>query len=403
MKLERCREENKGFSLLVLEADNLDRIRDSLGAEAVEPALIGMAQRLRALVDTSDTLACISGFQFIVASTGLGTEMERRVLEWMRVLSQPVQSQGRAFSLKISAGLCRGDGHADTSTLLRRAGLALTAARDGGGERLRWFEPGMQTRAVERLELEQLLRIGLSKREFRLVFQPQVNLASGEIPLMEALVRWQHPLRGPVSPAEFIPVAEASGQIIELGAWIMEQACRQASHLLRRLGRTPVVSVNVSPLQIQTPGLVQVVERCLAKHALDPSYLEIEVTEGVLLGDGEQAMQTLAALRAMGVKIAIDDFGTGFSSLSYLTRMHVDRLKIDRSFIVGMLHDDRCSAIVNAVIAMAHALGVHVTAEGVETQAQADHLQALGCDEIQGYWFSRPLAADALEHILAPL
>ncbi len=403
LKIQRSRESGQRFAMAVIEADNLERVRNSLGAEALGPALVILADRLRAVMRPGDSLACVNGIQFVVISEEPPEAFEQRVAQWLKRLSQPISSLGKALRLTASAGLCRGEGSAEPAVMMLRAGLALAAAREQGGEQMRWFERGMQSRALSRLELEDMLRAALERREFRLVYQPQLNLASGEIRLMEALLRWQHPVRGPISPAEFIPVAESCGLIVELGSWVMDHACRQASLLLRRLGRTPVVSVNVSPLQIQNKDLVQVVERCLREHALDPRYLEIEVTEGVLLGDTQIAMQTLSALREMGVSVAIDDFGTGYSSLSYLARLQADRLKIDRSFIVEMLQDDKRAAIVSAITVMAHALDIRVTAEGVETQEQADTLQQLGCDDIQGYWFARPLAAESLEHVLAPL
>ncbi|MEI2415725.1 EAL domain-containing protein [Orrella sp. JC864] len=403
LKIARSRQGQGRFLLALIEADKLDRVRDSLGAEALASTLGMVAARLRALLGPGESLACVDESRFAVLSEAHEDDFAHRVRQWLRQLALPCGGGALALRLTASAGLCRGEGTAEPAALLRRASLALAAARQDGGGQLRWFEPGMQSRAVGRLELESLLRAGLDKQEFRLVFQPQLHLASGEIRLMEALVRWQHPVRGTVSPAEFIPVAEQSGLILDLGAWVMDQACRQASQLLRKLGSTPMVSVNVSPVQFQNQDLPQVVQRCLQAHGLQGRHLEIELTEGVLLGDTEAALQTLDALRELGVSVAIDDFGTGYSSLAYLTRMRADRLKIDRSFIVRMLHDTRSAAIVSAVIAMAHALGLRVTAEGVETQEQADKLQQMGCDEVQGYWFSRPLAAEALAHVLAPL
>ncbi|VFR97200.1 diguanylate cyclase/phosphodiesterase (GGDEF & EAL domains) with PAS/PAC sensor(s) [plant metagenome] len=403
LRIQRARLNEDTFSVIVVEADNLERLRSSLGSTVLERVLQVMAARLRSALRAGESLACLDGTRFLVLTDASRPEIEGRVVQWLDMLAQPVAALDRSVRLGASAGLAPGDAATDADSLIRRAGLALDAARAGEPANWRWFERGMQAEAVDKLELEQLLREALHQDQFHLVFQPQVNLASGEIALMESLLRWRHPVRGLISSAEFIPVAERCGLIVALGAWVMDQACKEAARLLRKLGRVPVVTVNVSPPQIQNGLLVPMIQRCLAAHDLPPHCLEVEVTEGVMLGDTEAAMATLGGLRDMGVKVALDDFGTGYSSLAYLTRMPVDRLKVDRAFVQAMLEDDRSRAVVSAIIAMAHALGLRVTAEGVETQAQADALRALDCDEIQGYWFSRPLAVPALEAALVPL
>lgn len=403
LRIQRARLSEDTFSVIVVEADHLERLRSSLGSTVLERVLQVMAARLRSALRAGESLACLDGTRFLVLTDASRPEIEGRVVQWLDMLAQPVVALDRSVRLGASAGLAPGDAATDADSLIRRAGLALDAARTGESANWRWFERGMQAEAVGKLELEQLLREALHQDQFHLVFQPQVNLASGEIALMESLLRWRHPVRGLISSAEFIPVAERCGLIVALGAWVMDQACKEAARLLRKLGRVPVVTVNVSPPQIQNGLLVPMIQRCLAAHDLPPHCLEVEVTEGVMLGDTEAAMATLGGLRDMGVKVALDDFGTGYSSLAYLTRMPVDRLKVDRAFVQAMLEDDRSRAVVSAIIAMAHALGLRVTAEGVETQAQADALRALDCDEIQGYWFSRPLAVPALEAALVPL
>lgn len=403
LRIQRARLSDDTFSVIVVEADNLERLRSSLGNTVLERVLQVMAARLRGALRAGESLACLDGTRFLVLTDASRPEVEGRVVQWLDMLAQPVVALDRPVRLGASAGLAPGDATTDADSLIRRADLALDAARAGESANWRWFERGMQAEAVGELELEQLLREALHQEQFHLVFQPQVNLASGEIALMESLLRWRHPVRGLISAAEFIPVAERCGLIVALGAWVMDQACKEAARLLRKLGRVPVVTVNVSPPQIQSGLLVPMIQRCLAAHGLPAHCLEVEVTEGVVLGDTEAAMATLGGLREMGVKVALDDFGTGYSSLAYLTRMPVDRLKVDRAFVQAMLQDDRSRAVVGAIIAMAHALGLRVTAEGVETQAQADALRALGCDEIQGYWFSRPLAVPALEAALVPL
>jgi EAL domain-containing protein (putative c-di-GMP-specific phosphodiesterase class I) len=248
-----------------------------------------------------------------------------------------------------------------------------------------------------------MLRDAIERQQLHLVYQPQVTLSNGRIAQVETLLRWNHPQRGLISPVEFVPVAEEAGLIEQIGEWVIRTACRDAGKLLRLTGTLPRFAVNVSPQQFQRQNLFETIREALEDAALDPSYLEVEITEGVLLGDTEQAVQTLFALRDLGVEVAVDDFGTGYSSLAYLTRFPLNRLKIDRSFVMRMSTDPQCAALVGAIIAMAHALKLRVTAEGVETAEQAAQLEALGCDEAQGFWFSRPITVAALRNLLRPL
>jgi EAL domain-containing protein (putative c-di-GMP-specific phosphodiesterase class I) len=280
----------------------------------------------------------------------------------------------------------------------RRAGVALSAASAVSGNAVRRFSTALEGQAARRFELEAMLREALERQQLHLVYQPQVTLANGRIAQVETLLRWNHPQRGLISPVEFVPVAEESGLIEQI-----RTACRDAGKLLRLTGALPRVAVNVSPQQFQRQNLFETIRSALEDAALDPSYLEVEITEGVLLGDTEQALQTLHALRELGVEVAVDDFGTGYSSLAYLTRFPLNRLKIDRSFVMRMSTDPQCAALVGAIIAMAHALKLRVTAEGVETAEQAAQLEALGCDEAQGFWFSRPITIAALRNLLKPL
>jgi EAL domain-containing protein (putative c-di-GMP-specific phosphodiesterase class I) len=286
---------------------------------------------------------------------------------------------------------------------MRRAGVALSAASAINGNAVRRFSTALEGQAARRFELETMLREALEKQQLHLVYQPQVTLATGCIAQVETLLRWNHPQRGLISPVEFVPVAEESGLIEQIGEWVIRTACRDAGKLLRQTGTLPRIAVNVSPQQFQRHNLFETIREALEDAALDPCYLEVEITEGALLGDTEQALQTLHALRELGVEVAVDDFGTGYSSLAYLTRFPLNRLKIDRSFVTGMTTDPQSAALVGAIIAMAHALKLRVTAEGVETAEQAAQLEALGCDEAQGFWFSRPITITALRNVLKPL
>jgi EAL domain-containing protein (putative c-di-GMP-specific phosphodiesterase class I) len=287
--------------------------------------------------------------------------------------------------------------------LMRRANVALSAASAAGGNAVRRFSAALEGQAARRFELETMLRDALDRQQLHLVYQPQITLATGRIAQVETLLRWRHPERGLISPVEFVPVAEEAGLIERIGEWVIRTACRDAGRLLRLTGSLPRVAVNVSPQQFQRQNLLATIESALHDAGLDPSYLEVEITEGVLLGDTEEALQTLHGLRKLGVEVAVDDFGTGYSSLAYLTRFPLNRLKIDRSFVIRMTTDPQCAALVGAIIAMAHALKLRVTAEGVETEEQAERLRELGCDEVQGFWFARPLNFTALRNLLAPL
>jgi EAL domain-containing protein (putative c-di-GMP-specific phosphodiesterase class I) len=264
------------------------------------------------------------------------------------------------------------------------------------------FDPSMEARALERLEVETDLRHALDRHELRVFFQPVVDLESGHVNEVEALVRWDRPGRGIVSPTAFIPIAEETGLIVQIGQWVLEEACRWANRWQTySASQQPlVVSVNLSARQFQHPELLADIERALRETGLDPRLLKLEITESVVMQDAEATIQTLQALKALGIRVAIDDFGTGYSSLSYLKRLPVDTLKIDRSFVNGLGHDAQDTAIVDSVVALARTLRLSVTGEGVETQAQARHLRQLGCERGQGFLFSVPLPPASIERLL---
>jgi EAL domain-containing protein (putative c-di-GMP-specific phosphodiesterase class I) len=279
--------------------------------------------------------------------------------------------------------------------LLRNADVALCRAKRDGKARHVFFEPGMQTNILDRMALENDLREAIEHNQLQIHYQPVVVMASGEITEIEALVRWQHPLRGLISPAAFIPMAEETGLIIPLGQWVMEQACLQLAEWHRQFPSEPplVLSVNLSPRQFQKPFLVSDVIKALLEAGLPASCLKLEITENVIMQDVEATIRTLWELRDLGIRIAVDDFGTGYSSLAYLKRLPLNVLKIDRSFIANIGDDKEATAIVQAIIALAKSLNLNVTGEGIETAEQADLLKHWGCDLGQGYLFGRPLDA----------
>jgi EAL domain-containing protein (putative c-di-GMP-specific phosphodiesterase class I) len=275
---------------------------------------------------------------------------------------------------------------------LRDADAAMDQAKAAGKARHVVFDTAIGTRAAERLDLETDLHHAVLRGEFELHYQPIVDLVTGDVREVEALIRWRHPVRGLVTPASFIPLAEHSGLIVPIGRWVLDTACRQIAEWRRHAPGAPplVVGVNLSARQFRQPDLVQMVSRALSEYALDPAALKLEVTEGVAVEDAELAVATLWMLKGLGVRLALDDFGTGYSSLSYLKRFPIDTLKVDRSFVDGMAVNPEDAAIVRAVVAFAKALGLDVTAEGVETVEQRDALRALEADRAQGYLFGRP-------------
>ncbi|MFM0240295.1 putative bifunctional diguanylate cyclase/phosphodiesterase [Paraburkholderia phytofirmans] len=404
LTIARCERSGSGFTVLIAELDHLRKLRDALGLHAAELVLQIVGERLRGLFPNDGTIASIGGTQFALLVNETGPAADAFAAEALGRIAEAIDYAGTALNITASIGIVAypADG-GDAPTLMRRAGVALSAASAVNGNAVRRFSTALEGQAARRFELQTMLRDAIDRQQLHLVYQPQVTLSNGHIAQVEALLRWNHPQRGLISPVEFVPVAEEAGLIEQIGEWVIRTACRDAGKLLRLTGNLPRFAVNVSPQQFQRHNLFETIREALEDAALDPSYLEVEITEGVLLGDTEQALQTLFALRDLGVEVAVDDFGTGYSSLAYLTRFPLNRLKIDRSFVMRMSTDPQCAALVGAIIAMAHALKLRVTAEGVETAEQAVQLEALGCDEAQGFWFSRPITVAALRNLLRPL
>jgi diguanylate cyclase (GGDEF)-like protein len=326
-------------------------------------------------------------------------KIARRVQE---LLSQPMSADGTEFRIAASLGIAIHPEDGTRATDLLEAGdRAMRAARDEGKSLIRFARPAMNALIFERLTLESHLRHALERSELMVYYQPRVSIGTGEIVSVEALLRWKHPELGMVSPAQFIPVAEESGLILPIGEWVLREACAQ-SRRWRDAGLPAVgMSVNVSSAQFREADLLGVVQRALTDANLEATALELELTESMLLHKGDATVKTLEALKAMGIRLAIDDFGTGYSSLSYIKRFPVDTLKIDQSFIREVTSSAEDSALTTSIILMGKSLGLAVVAEGVETRSQLGMLQALGCDEAQGYLFSRPVPPEEAAEILA--
>jgi diguanylate cyclase (GGDEF)-like protein len=400
-RLDR-RRGSDGAALLFIDLDHFKNVNDTLGHAAGDEVLITVSERLRRLVRDSDVVARLGGDEFVILCDAMSseTEAERLAVRVVAALAEPFTVQDHTLYLGTSVGLVTLDG-SDADTTLRNADLAMYAAKKAGRARwVRYTSTLIDTLASE-VALDTELRQALAMNQFVLHYQPVVDITSGRVVGTEALIRWQHPTRGLLPPAEFVPAAEQNGSITEIGTWVLGEACRQAARWQEtRPDQAPLtVAVNVSSRQLNA-GLTETVKSALAVTGLAPSLLHLEVTETSLRDNLTDADAVLAALRELGVSIAIDDFGTGYSSLTYLRRFAVDSLKIDRSFIGGLAVNADDTAIVEAVIGLADALNLDIIAEGVETAQQLRALQDMGCQHVQGYYFSRPLPADQLTNQL---
>jgi len=408
--IERARRHGEYmFAVLFLDLDRFKVINDSLGHVVGDELLVAIARRLEGCLRASDTvarlqtehtIARLGGDEFTGLLKEIGDVSDAlRVAERVQEgLSKPFTLNGQEVFTTASIGITTSASHYQTpEAVLRDADTAMYRAKSRGGARSEVFDREMRDRAVARLQLETDLRRALERDEFRLYYQPIVSLATREITGFEALVRWQHPERGLILPEEFIRVAEETAMIVPLGWWVVREACRQMRewHVQRDPQAGMIISVNLSPKQFSQANLTDNVTRILADTGLPAGCLALEITETTIMDSTEYASAVLAELRQLGVQLAIDDFGTGYSSLSYVHRFPLSSLKIDRSFVSEMGEKGERSEIVRAIVNLAHNLGLDVIAEGVETQAQLDHLTTLGCDYGQGYLFSVPMAADA--------
>jgi diguanylate cyclase (GGDEF)-like protein/excisionase family DNA binding protein len=396
----------KGVAVLFLDLDDFKLVNDSLGHATGDEVLAAVGTRLRTCIRTTDTVARLGGDEFAVLLEDVEIEAEALAAaeRIVAALAEPLPLPGRTVPVRASVGVAL-DRAASTMTaveLLRNADMAMYEAKATKPGRLAMFEPAMHARQVARLELEGQLSRALAEHQFRLVYQPIVALATGRIVGAEALIRWDRGAGVPIEPTQFIPLAEETGDIMEIGRWVLTEASRQARGWQRELDLPDfVISVNLSARELAEVGFVDHVASIIADTDLAADHLTLEITEGVMLADETRAIGMLRALRAAGIHVVVDDFGTGYSSLGYLHRLPVDGLKIDRSFVQGLGPGRERTAIVAATLSFARALGLTVTAEGVETADQLRRLQELGCSQAQGYLLSVPLAADAMTALLA--
>jgi diguanylate cyclase (GGDEF)-like protein len=391
------------FALLFIDLDRFKVINDSLGHDAGDMLLVEIGGRLRRALRSSDVVARLGGDEFVVIleETAERSEVERIAGELLSVLSQPLQLSGYECHTTASIGIAMypSDG-TDIQTLTKNADMAMYLAKEDGKNGFRFFTTEFKTQSIERLTLETALRRALEREQFSLHYQPKVDMASGQITGVEALLRWNHPDLGTVSPGHFIPLAEETGLIVPIGRWVLGEACAQNMAWQRRGLRPVTMAVNLSPRQFADPHLLHDVDEALVASGMSPVLLQLEVTESMVMRNVSRAIKVLDAIQNRGIRLAIDDFGTGYSSMSLMKQFPIDTIKIDRSFVRDLPVDSEDQAIAQAIISMGKALGMTVIAEGVETPEQEAFLRSHACDEMQGFLFSRPLPAKQMADLL---
>ncbi len=389
---------DKMAAVLLIELDRFKLVNDTLGQVVGDAILVQVAERLRRSIRKEEQVFRLGVDEFAIVSGETDAEGGRAIAERVRAcFEQGFEAEGHTVALSCSIGIAASDA-GDKPKLVEMAGLALHQAKSLGAGRIATYENGMMERAVARVRTEIDLGRALAEGQLELFYQPQCALPSGRLIGFEALIRWRHPTRSLISPAEFIPISEANGMILEIGAWILDEACRQ----LARWPSEIEVAVNASAVQLRAPDFFAQVKEALDRHGVEPRRLEIELTETAMVEDGRQISETLRALRRLGVRIAMDDFGTGYSSLAHLRNFELDRIKIDRSFVDTRMDDIGARAVIRAVTSLARDLSITTVGEGVETREQLDRLIQLGCDIGQGYYLGKPMSAeDASRRIVA--
>ncbi|HSC68767.1 MAG TPA: EAL domain-containing protein [Cellvibrio sp.] len=399
--LARARRANSKVALMLLDIDRFKNINDSLGHDAGDILLKAIAMRLNEGVRDMDTVARLGGDEFVVVLEGIH-DLEDVVFvanKLLSTLSRPLEISGHNITTTVSIGVSVfPDDGADTDELLKNADIAMYKAKEAGKNNCQFYTKGMNATAVNYLLLENDLRRAVEQQQLVLYYQPQVDLKTGEMTGVEALVRWQHPDRGLVSPAHFIPLAEETGLIVPIGEWVLREACRQQKLWLNAGKFVGKIAVNLSPRQFRQKNFPGKVEAILNETGLEAKYLELEITESCAMEHAGETINQLNQLNQMGMFLAIDDFGTGYSSLAYLQRFPIQKLKIDRSFINDIHDDDNDAAIARSIIGLAHNMQMRVVAEGVENERQADWLRDKGCDQAQGFLYAKPMTARQLEN-----
>jgi len=398
-----ARRERRTVALLALDMDGFRQVNDSLGFNVGNRVIQKFARRLGRMVRAQDTVARLQGDEFAIVLPGEtadgATALGDRLLA---ALSEPFGVGDTEVAIKTSIGIAMYPSDGDTlDALLKAAQVAMHHAKEDGGQQLRFHSAEMLQASLARLALGNALRNAIAQQQLLLHYQPFVDMRTGRIGGMEALLRWNHPEFGMVPPGKFIPLAEQTGQIVAIGSWVLRRAC-QDLRAWRAIGiEAPPVSVNLSPLQFRDPELLHTVQTALHEHDIAPQQICLELTEGAVMDDVPHSEQVMRALKLLGVRLSLDDFGTGYSSLSYLKRFPFDKVKIDQSFVRDIQSSTQDAVIAKVVISMAHGLGLRVIAEGVETELQCDFMRRNACDEIQGYFFSRPVPAPQMLALLS--
>ena len=398
------------LAVLFIDLDDFKTVNDTLGHAVGDELLVAVAARLTTGSRSDDVVARFGGDEFAILLADVSGKDAGRVAErFLGQLKAPFTLCGRTVSVRASGGIAVHDGGSVPSAeqrtvdLLRQADLAMYTSKGTRSRAITLFHDNMQSQMVARLALESDLHRALAEHEFSLEYQPIVDLRTGTAPSVEALLRWSHPTRGNVSPGEFIPVAEQTGMIVPLSLWVLREACAQLRHWDNRPETEGLaVAINISGRLVMEPGIGAALARELFHAGVEPHRVILEITESLLMEDRSETVATLCQLRALGMRLSVDDFGTGYSSLSRLNTLPIDEVKIDQSFVAQLQSDGPATTIVAATIAMAHGLGLRVTAEGVETERQLSKLTEMGCDEAQGYFFGRPVSAKELSDYLAP-
>ncbi len=393
----QCDANSSKLALLFIDLDGFKPVNDSFGHSSGDRVLQSVGKRLRACADHSDVIARVGGDEFLMLLVNAGTQddVSQRARKIVNSLAQPFEVEDREVGIGCSIGIAFYPDDGQHAKLIARADSAMYAAKRAGGGGFCFFVPAMEDNARERFDLLRDLRLALERKELELYYQPKIDAATGKVTAAEALLRWQHPTRGMVSPSVFIPIAERFGLIRTIGQWVIEDACRQARVWLDR-GLKMRVAINLSASQMRQEDIVARIEGALARHHVDPGLLTCEITESVAMEDTKATQATFRELGAAGIHLSIDDFGTGYSSLAYLRKLPAEELKIDRSFVLDVEYSADARAVVDAVVKLAHALSLKVVAEGVENERQQRILVQLGCDELQGFLFARPMTARSL-------